>query len=173
MGETPSRPWSVLAQQSGHVDHDVQISALDAFHEMDGRKNRYVGKVLERYRGEDAGDLKRSELDELVENWTCLNAPGRNERKINLKILMDEQLFQNVVMDEDLVQSVVMNGKFVKNFLMGAEIVPKVAMDLSFFSKLVDGTFYKPVIENCWKNVLRRMNRGSCRSEFQAEVPSL
>ena len=31
-------------------------------------------EVLDWYRGEDAGDLKRSELNELVENLTCLNA---------------------------------------------------------------------------------------------------
>ena len=41
---------------------------------MDGRKSRYIGEVLDWYRGEDAGDLKRSELNELVENLTCLNA---------------------------------------------------------------------------------------------------
>ena len=35
---------------------------------MDGRRNRYIGEVLEGYRGEDAGDLKRSE--------TCLNDLG-------------------------------------------------------------------------------------------------
>ena len=62
--ETPSRQGSVLVQKSGHVDDDVQISALDAFCEKDGRRSRYIGEVLERYRGEDAGDLKRSELDE-------------------------------------------------------------------------------------------------------------
>ena len=69
-----SRPGSVLVQKSCHVDDDVQISALDAFYEMDGRKSRYIGEVLEWYRGEDAGDFKRSELNELVENLTCLNA---------------------------------------------------------------------------------------------------
>ena len=58
-GETQSQPGSVLVQKSGHVDDDVQISALDAFYEMDGRKSRYI---------------KRSELNELVENLTCLNA---------------------------------------------------------------------------------------------------
>ena len=63
--ETPSRPGSVLVQKSGH--DDVQLSALDAFHEMDGRKSRHIGEVLERYRGEDAGDLKRSEFDDLVQ----------------------------------------------------------------------------------------------------------
>ena len=71
--ETPSRPGSVLVQKSGHVGDDVHTSALDAFYEKDGRRSRYIGEVLERYRGEDAGDLKRSALDELVENWTSLN----------------------------------------------------------------------------------------------------
>ena len=73
-GETQERPGSVLVQTSGHVDDDVQISALDPFYEMDGRKSRYIGEVLDWYRREDAGDLKRSELNELVENLTCLNA---------------------------------------------------------------------------------------------------
>ena len=76
-GETRSRPGSVLVQKSCHVDDDVQISALDAFYEMDGRKSRCIGEVLGWYRGEDAGDLKRSELNELVENLTCLNALER------------------------------------------------------------------------------------------------
>ena len=72
--ETQDRPGSVLVQTSGHVDDDVQISALDPKYEMDGRKSRYIGEVLEWYRGEDAGDLKRCEINELVENLTCLNA---------------------------------------------------------------------------------------------------
>ena len=49
-GETQSRRGSVLVQKSGHVDDDVQISALDAFYEIDGRKSRYIGEVLEWYR---------------------------------------------------------------------------------------------------------------------------
>ena len=49
-GETPDRPGSVLVQKSGHVDDDVHISALDASFEMDGRKNRYIGEVLDWYR---------------------------------------------------------------------------------------------------------------------------
>ena len=61
-------------QKSGRVDHDVQISASDAFYEMDGRNRRYIREVLEWYRGEDAGDLKTSEFNEVVENWTYLNA---------------------------------------------------------------------------------------------------
>ena len=57
-----SRPGSVIVQKSGRVDDDVRISAMDAFHEKGGRRSRYIGEVLERYRGEDAGDLKRFEL---------------------------------------------------------------------------------------------------------------
>ena len=90
-GETPSRPGSVLVQKSGHVDDDAQISALDPFYEKDGRRSRYIGGVLKRYRGEDARDFKRSELDELVENCTCLNAPGRKIWQVNSKIRMDEK----------------------------------------------------------------------------------
>ena len=53
---------------SGHVDDDVQISALDAFYEMDGRKRRYIGEVLEWYRGEDAGfDMSRRSRGENLE----------------------------------------------------------------------------------------------------------
>ena len=75
--ETPSRPGSVLVQKVCHVEDDEHTSALGVFYEKDERENRCIGEVFERYRGEDVGDLKRSELDELVENWTCLNAPGR------------------------------------------------------------------------------------------------
>ena len=48
-GETQSRPGSVLVQKSGHVDDDVQTSALDPSYEMDRRKSRYIGEVLERH----------------------------------------------------------------------------------------------------------------------------
>ena len=84
------RPGSVLVQKSGHVDDDVQISALDPFYEMDGRKSRYIGEVLEWNRGEDAGDPKRSELNELVENLTCLNAFEVKLWKSNQKVVTDE-----------------------------------------------------------------------------------
>ena len=76
-GETQSRLRSVLVQKSDHVDDDVQISPLDPFYEMDGRKSRYIGEVLEWYRGDDSGDLKRSELNELVENWYMFHRPSR------------------------------------------------------------------------------------------------
>ena len=54
-GETRDRQGSVFVQMSGHVDDDVRISALDVLYEMDGRKSRYMGELLEWYRGEDAG----------------------------------------------------------------------------------------------------------------------
>ena len=59
--EIQSRPGSVLVQKSGRVDDDVRISELDAFYGKDGRRSRYIGEVLERYRGENAGDVKRIE----------------------------------------------------------------------------------------------------------------
>ena len=57
--ETQDRLGYVLVQKSGHVDDDVQISALDAFYEMDGGKSRYIGEVLDWFRGEDAGDQEK------------------------------------------------------------------------------------------------------------------
>ena len=99
---------------------------------------------VDRYRGEDAGDLRRIEL---VEKWTCLNVLEKKICKLHPKILtketswrtwksdqnivMDEELVHNIVMDEELVQNVAMGGKFVKNFAMGAKIDSKVSMDKS------------------------------------------
>ena len=101
-GETQDRLGSVLVQTSGHVDDDVQISALDAFHErMDERV--VASEKLEWYRGEDAGDLKRSELNELVENLTCLNALEVEIWKSNQKVVTDEKINPKIAMDEELV----------------------------------------------------------------------
>ena len=57
--EIQSRPGSVLVQNSGRVDDDVRSLALGSFYEKDGRRSRYIGEVLEWYRGGDAGDLKK------------------------------------------------------------------------------------------------------------------
>ena len=76
---------------------------------MDGRKSRYIGEVLEKYRGEDAGDLKRSEFNELVENLTCLNALQRKIWKSDQKVVMDDKINQKIVMYEELVQKIGMN----------------------------------------------------------------
>ena len=109
-GETQDRPGSVFVQKSGHVDDDVQISALDAVHEMVGRKSRF-GEVLEWYRGEDAGDLTKSEPNELVENLTFLNALKGKIWKSDQKVVMDEKINPKIVMDEELVQNDVMDEK--------------------------------------------------------------
>ena len=74
-----------------HVEDDEYISAFDVFYEKDGRENRCIGEVLEWYRGEDAGDLARIELNELVENWARLGALGRKIWKIHSLILMEEK----------------------------------------------------------------------------------
>ena len=149
--EIQNRPGSVLVQKSFE-----RISALDAFYEKDEREDRYIGEVLERYRGEDAGDLRRVEL---VEKWTRLNVLEKDFFNSDPKILteekswrtwkskqnvvMDEELVQNIKMDEEqvpnikmdeeLVQNVVMNEELVKNFVTGAKIDPKVETGLSRF----------------------------------------
>ena len=79
------------------MEDDEHISALDVFNEKDGRENGCIGEVLEWYRGEDARDLERSELNELVENWRHPNDPGKTiwkswkTWKSNQKIVMYEK----------------------------------------------------------------------------------
>ena len=168
-----SRLGSVLVQKSGRVDGDVRISAMDAFHGKDGRRSRYIGEVLERYRGEDAGDLKRSDL---VEKWTCLNVLEKKICKLNPTILMeekswsawksnpnivmDEELVQNIVMDGELVQNIAMGEKFVKNFVMDAKIDPKVVMDL--FMLKIGG-----------RNILQPSNRKLLEESIDEDEPWL
>ena len=100
---------------------------LDALFEMDGRKSRHIGEVLEWYRGEDARDLKRSELNEMVENLTCLNALEGEIWKCGQKIVMDEELVQDDVID--------------------AKIDPKVVTDLSMF-KIGGWNSLQPINQN-------------------------
>ena len=90
-------------QNSGRVVDDMRIN-LDAFNGKDGRRSRYIGEVLERYRGEDAGDLKGIEL---VEKWTCLNVLKKEFFESDPKILTEEKSWrtwksnQDIVMDEN------------------------------------------------------------------------
>ena len=70
---------------------------------MDGR----VVTSLEWYRGEDAGDLKRSELNELVEILTCLNALEGKIWNCDQKIVMDEKIVKNIVMNAKIDPKVV------------------------------------------------------------------
>ena len=119
-GETQDRPGSVLVQKSGHVGGDVQISALDPFYEMDGRKSRYIGEVLEWHGGEDARDLERSESNELVENLTCLNALEVKFWKSDQKVVMDDKINQEIVMDINWFRSEVCFGSVhIQNWWMG------------------------------------------------------
>ena len=85
-----SRQGSVLVQKSGHVDDDVQFSALDA---STGRMDEEVVTSERCWSGiEMMPEIsRRSELDEWVENWTCLNALERKFWKIKPMILMDEK----------------------------------------------------------------------------------
>ena len=90
---------SVLVRNSGLVDVDIHISALDVFYKMDGRESRYIKEVLEWYREEDARDLRRSELNELVDSMTCLSA-FKGERRKSWKSAKGNQ---NIVMNEEFV----------------------------------------------------------------------
>ena len=88
-GERQVRPKPVFEHNSSHVDDDIQISSLDVLCEMNGRQSRYIKEVLDWYREGDTGDLKRSELNELVsehprgKSWTSW--------KRNQKIVMNEE----------------------------------------------------------------------------------
>ena len=75
--------FTVLVQNSGHVDDDIPIYALDVFKEMDGRKSRYTKKVLDSYREEYARDPSGTELSESIENMAAIS--------ILRCILLDEQ----------------------------------------------------------------------------------
>ena len=126
--------WNVLRVVSEKTDRSlclciIQVMSTTTYtfprwmHSMSGRKRRYIGEVLKWYRGEDVGDRKRSELNDLVENLTCLNALEEKFWKSNQKVVMDDKSNQNVVMD----------GQFVENIVMDATIDPEVVMDLSIF----------------------------------------
>ena len=66
-GEKQSRPELVLVQNSGHVDDDTNFCV--GCIPQDGWTRESLHD-----RDEDAGDLMRSELNELVESMTSLNA---------------------------------------------------------------------------------------------------
>ena len=117
--------------------------------------------MLEWYLAEDARDLKRSELNELVENLTCLNALEGKFWKINpkivtdekswktwksnQKIVMNEELVQNGLMNEELVQIGLMNEELVQNGLMNEELVQMIMMN----EKLVqNGVMHEKFVKN-------------------------
>ena len=45
-GESQVRSVPVPVKVSGHVDDDMQTSALDVLCEIDGRESRYIKEVL-------------------------------------------------------------------------------------------------------------------------------
>ena len=80
------------------------------------------GEVLEWQRGEDAGDLKRSELNELVENLTCLNAFEGKFWKSNQKVVTDEKINPKILTDEKSWKT----WKSNQNCVMNEELVHKI-----------------------------------------------
>ena len=120
-GETRSRPGSVLVQKSGHVDDDVQISALDAFYLWNGwtkesLHRRSVGMVSRRrcWRSRSVGKVAKIdessmfpksmadrktpkqyvEIQELEANTIALKVPSttRRDRSIMLRLDRSESL---------------------------------------------------------------------------------
>ena len=82
-GETHSRSGSVLVQKSGHVDDDEQILRwMHSSRWMDERVATSV-KCWSGIEGKMPEISRESELSELVENWTCLNALERKIWKMN------------------------------------------------------------------------------------------
>ena len=93
-GKTKDRPRSVLVQKSGHVDDDginfcVGCVLRDGW-TKESLHRRSVGLV---------SNLKRCELNELVENLTCLNALEGKFWKSDQKIVTDEKINPKIVTD--------------------------------------------------------------------------
>ena len=118
-GEKQDRPEPVFMHNLGLVDDDVQNFALDLLLiEMDGRESRHINEVLEWYREEDAGDLRRSESNWLVERMTCL---------YSLCWMISER--QKKWKSEKSNQNIVANEEFVKNSIDECQkIDPKVVI---------------------------------------------
>ena len=122
------------------------------FYEMDGRKSPYIKEMFDWYREEDAGGLRRSELNESVENMMALNAVEGDMWKSE-NSWRSEKSNQNIVTDEEIVRNIVMNEKIVKNSVMNANIDPKVVMNLSSF-KIAGWNTSQHRNKNYWKNIL-------------------
>ena len=95
-GDSQVRLETVLLQWSGHVDDDIQSSALDVLSEIDRRESRYIEEVLKWYRDEDIRDLKKSQVNELLESMTSLDV---KICEINENDVMDDKINQNTVTD--------------------------------------------------------------------------
>ena len=127
------------------IKNDEQVTVRHADASL---HRRSVGGSGKDNRGEDAGDLKRTQseftlmlrrdgrryIGEVLE----LNVLEKKICKVNPKILEEKswrtwKSNQNIFMEEELVQNGVMDEKFVKNFVMDAKIDPKVEMDLPIF----------------------------------------
>ena len=95
------------------------------------------------YRREDAGDLRKGDLNESVKSMTCLNA-------VEGKIWKSKKSNQNIVMNEEFVKNFLMNGEFVNSSVTNAKIDPKVVMDLSIF-KIGVWNNLQPSNQKYWK----------------------
>ena len=93
-------------------------TALDLFYEMDGGKSRYLGEMLEWYRGEYARDLKWSEVIEHISGLSRGKCGKVNRRSYSML-----KLIRTAWWMKDLVENAVRDAK----------IDPKVVLALSIF----------------------------------------
>ena len=107
--------WKILRVVRDKVDLSqyfcsVQVISMTTnicvgfvFDEVDGRESPDIEEVLDWYREEDVGDLRRNELSELVENITALKALERTFGKVSkvAKKWEQEQIVKNNEMNEN------------------------------------------------------------------------
>ena len=127
--------WIIFRVERHKVDDDVQISALDAFYEKDGRRSRYIGECWSGIE-EKMPEISR-EVNEM--NWLRIGYASTLSRgkisKVNPKILMDEKSWktwknnQKIVMNEELVQNVVMDEELIQHIVMDEELIQNGVMD--------------------------------------------
>ena len=89
--------------------------------------------MSQRPRGENLVCDQKVVTDEKINPKILMDETSWKTWKSNQKIVINEELIQNIVRMKKLVQNGVMNEKFVKNFVMNAKIDPTVVMDLSIF----------------------------------------
>ena len=98
--ERQHRPEPALVQNSGRVDDDKQFLRWMYSTRWMGRKNLYIKEVLDWFPEEDAGDLRRRELNKTNKNMTALNALEGNFGKWKWEKLENRCSKQKIVMDE-------------------------------------------------------------------------
>ena len=188
-GETSSQPGSVIVQKSGHVDDDVQSSALDPFFEMDGRKSRYIGEKC--WSGIEEKMLEMSgEVNQM--NWLRIGMSHRSQKQ-NLEHKSEDFWWMRIV---EKLGKVTRRSWWMKNWfrtswwmkkwskrrdgwrigserrdgwrigserVIGGKILKNFVMNAKKWSAGCDGSVH---IQNwCMGHILQRYKETCCRSQ--------